>query len=151
MFNIVDSLIDDIKSSFKDVFNHELEDISLQPTRKEFAGHYTLVMFPYLKLTRKKPEEGGELLGENLKANSDLVGNYNVVKGFLNIEISDSAWVRVLNSLNETTNFGFKEKSEDEMMVEFSSPNTNKPLHLGHLRNIFLGDSVCQNIRSQRD
>lgn len=144
MFNIVDSLMDDIKLSFKDVFNHELEDISLQPTRKEFVGHYTLVMFPYLKLTRKKPEESGELLGENLKANSDLVANYNVVKGFLNIEISDSAWVKVLNSLNETTNFGFKEKSEDEMMVEFSSPNTNKPLHLGHLRNIFLGDSVAR-------
>ena len=144
MFNIVDSLIDDIRISFKTVFNQELELISLQPTRKEFAGHYTFVIFPYLKLTRKGPEESGEMLGENLKANSELVSDFNVVKGFLNLEITDSGWVKVLNSLNATADFGFKEKTENEMMVEFASPNTNKPLHLGHLRNIFLGFSVSR-------
>ena len=151
MFNIIDSLINDIKTSFKDVFDHELEDISLQPTRKEFAGHYTMVMFPYLKITRKKPEESGELLGENLKANSDIISDFNVVKGFLNLEIADTAWVKVLNSLNSIADFGFKAKSGHEMMVEYSSPNTNKPLHLGHLRNIFLGYSVSKILEANGD
>ena len=151
MFNIVDGLINDIKLSFKDVFNHELEDISLQPTRKEFPGHYTLVMFPYLKLTRKNPEESGQLLGENLKSNSNLVSNFNVVKGFLNLEIADNAWVKVLNSLNNIPDFGYKTDSGREMMVEYSSPNTNKPLHLGHLRNIFLGYSVAKILTANGD
>ena len=151
MFNIIDSLINDIKKSFKDVFDHELDNISLQPTRKEFPGHYTVVMFPYLKVTRKKPEESGELLGENLKANSDLVSDFNVVKGFLNLEITDGAWVKTLNSLNSSPDFGFKVDSGREMMVEYSSPNTNKPLHLGHLRNIFLGYSVSHILEANGD
>jgi arginyl-tRNA synthetase len=151
MFNIIDSLISDIKTSFKDVFEHDLGDISLQPTRKEFAGHYTLVMFPYLKVTRKKPEESGQLLGENLRAKSELVRDFNVVKGFLNLEIADNAWVMVLNSLNSSANFGFKSSSGHEMMVEYSSPNTNKPLHLGHLRNIFLGYSVSKILEANGD
>jgi arginyl-tRNA synthetase len=144
MFNIVDSLINDIRNSFKEIFDQELDGISLQPTRKEFPGHYTLVMFPYLKLTGKKPEESGELLGAQLKAKSDWVHDYNVVKGFLNLEIADKAWIKVLNSFNNSPNFGFKGSSDQEIMVEFSSPNTNKPLHLGHLRNNFLGYSVAR-------
>jgi arginyl-tRNA synthetase len=144
MFSIVDNLSSDIKQSFKEVFNHELDGLSLQPTRKEFAGHYTLVMFPYLKVTRKSPEESGQTLGNHLKTHSDLVVDFNVVKGFLNLEIADNAWVKSLNSLNNKPKFGFKEDSGAEMMVEFSSPNTNKPLHLGHLRNIFLGFSVVR-------
>jgi arginyl-tRNA synthetase len=144
MFDIVDNLSSDIKQSFKEIFNHELDSFSLQPTRKEFAGHYTLVMFPYLKVTRKSPEQSGELLGNHLKAISILVADFNVVKGFLNLEIDDEAWIKSLNSLNNTPGFGFKEPAGEEMMVEFSSPNTNKPLHLGHLRNIFLGYSVVK-------
>ncbi len=144
MFTIVDSLINEIKLSFKEVFNHTLDIVSLQPTRKEFAGHYTMVMFAYLKITRKSPEESGKLLGEQLKANSSLVADYNVVKGFLNLEIKDNVWVKVLNVLNNIPDFGYKGNSEREMMVEFSSPNTNKPLHLGHLRNNFLGYSVAK-------
>ena len=142
MFNIVERLTEDIKKSFALAFNHNLDELTLQPTRKDFSGHYTLVMFPYLKITRLKPEESGEVLGEVLKKESELVSNYNVVKGFLNIEVSDTAWIGLLNSLQQTDNFGFKEKNGAEMMVEFSSPNTNKPLHLGHLRNNFLGYSV---------
>ena len=129
MFNLAASLTADIKQVFKQVFNHELTDISLQPTRKDFRGHYTLVMFPYLKLTRKSPEDSGKLLGEKLKSVSSFVKDYNVVKGFLNIEIDESAWLRVLNSLNASPGFGFSDTGDREMMVEFSSPNTNKPLH----------------------
>jgi len=143
MYNISDKLIEDIKLSFKNVFNNEVDEISLQPTRKDFDGHYTVVMFPYLKITRKNPEESGKLLGENLKAISSLVSAYNVVKGFLNIEIADNAWVKVANELHNSDKFGFKPTTNHEAMVEFSSPNTNKPLHLGHLRNNFLGYSVA--------
>ena len=151
MFNLSDSLVKDIKKAFNNVFESELAEISLQPTRKEFPGHYTMVMFPYLKLTRKKPEESGELLGQELKNESSLVKDYNVVKGFLNIEIEDSAWVKVLNSLNTDSEFGIGESTGREMMVEFSSPNTNKPLHLGHLRNIFLGYSVSKILEARGD
>ena len=151
MFNLSDSLVKDIKKAFNNVFESELPEISLQPTRKEFPGHYTMVMFPYLKLTRKKPEESGELLGQELKNESSLVKDYNVVKGFLNIEIEDSAWVKVLNSLNTDSEFGIGESTGREMMVEFSSPNTNKPLHLGHLRNIFLGYSVSKILEARGD
>ncbi len=144
MFTIVDNLIADIDRAFTAVFGQPAGEISLQPTRKEFPGHYTLVMFPYLRLTKSKPEESGQLLGEKLQADSTLVKGYNVVKGFLNLEVADSAWVQVLNDLNTHPDFGFKPASGVEMMVEFSSPNTNKPLHLGHLRNNFLGYSVAK-------
>ncbi|MEN8249884.1 MAG: arginine--tRNA ligase [Bacteroidota bacterium] len=144
MFNLPEILVEDIKKSFSQTFNHEVEGLVLQPTRKDFAGHYTLVMFPYLRITKMNPEQSGQALGETLKKESDLVRDFNVVKGFLNIEVSDSAWIKVLNSLCQTENFGFKEKTGEEMMVEFSSPNTNKPLHLGHLRNNFLGYSVSK-------
>jgi len=151
MFNLATSLTAEIKQAFKSVYSHELMEVSLQPTRKEFSGHYTMVMFPYLKITRKSPEESGKLLGEKLKNDSLLVKDYNVVKGFLNIEIADSAWINVLNSLNANPGFGFSEPGDREMMVEFSSPNTNKPLHLGHMRNIFLGYSVSKILEANGD
>ncbi len=112
MFNLIDKLTSDIKKSFKVVFDHELVDISLQPTRKEFAGHYTLVMFPYLKITRRSPEESGEELGKKLLEESTLISSYNVVKGFLNLEIADSAWIKVLNELKEIPNYGFMSLKE---------------------------------------
>lgn len=143
MLNIEDKLSQDINTAFKECFGSEIE-VSLQPTRKDFTGHYTMVVFPYLKQTRKSPEESGKLIGEKLIEISPLVSGYNVVKGFLNIEVADNVWVELLNELGDNPDFGFREQSGREMMVEFSSPNTNKPLHLGHLRNIFLGYSVAQ-------
>jgi len=148
MFDVVSQLREDIKQAFKSCFKLEVDDISLQPTRKEFSGQYTIVMFPYLKSTRKGPEESGEIIGAKLKEESLLVKHYNVVKGFLNLEIEDSAWIKQLDSLNNQRNFGFNKQGDHEMMVEFSSPNTNKPLHLGHLRNIFLGASVSNILKA---
>lgn len=118
--------------------------VQFQQTRKEFAGDITLVTFPFTKIARKKPEEIGEEIGAFLKQNLDLVADYNVVKGFLNISIDANFWLNRLNEIQSQANFGFApENSQSLKMVEFASPNTNKPLHLGHLRNIFLGDSVA--------
>ncbi len=143
MFDIQQALIQDITTSFEAVFGQAPGALTLQPTRKDFAGHYTLVMFPFLKITRQSPEDSGRQLGEHLQQHSKLVAAYNVVKGFLNIEVADNAWLRLANDLNQTPGFGFTPPTGEEMMVEFSSPNTNKPLHLGHLRNNFLGYSVA--------
>jgi arginyl-tRNA synthetase len=151
MYILTDRLTEDIQSAFLQAFEQEIGPISLQPTRKDFAGHYTLVMFPYLKATRKSPEESGKALGEILKKSSAIVKDFNVVKGFLNIEIKDSAWVALLNDLNTNPSWSDIKPSGREMMVEFSSPNTNKPLHLGHLRNIFLGYSVAQILEANGD
>ena len=117
-------------------------DLSLQPTRKEFEGTYTFVVFPYLKISKKGPEQTAEILGESIREKSDLISEYNVVKGFLNIEISDPAWLAVFADINTNPNFGSQPSNGRKVMVEYSSPNTNKPLHLGHLRNNFLGYSV---------
>nr|WP_026210138.1 arginine--tRNA ligase [Flexithrix dorotheae] len=134
-----------IAKAFKTVFDVELpqEKISLQPTRKDFEGAYTFVTFPYGKLTRKKPEETGQLLGEELVKSLDIVSDFNVVKGFLNLVIPNTVWVKTLVEIAEEENFGFAKDNGKKVMVEYSSPNTNKPLHLGHLRNNFLGHSVA--------
>ncbi|MCF6351443.1 MAG: arginine--tRNA ligase [Cyclobacteriaceae bacterium] len=136
-----------IEKILQDTLQHlyEIEvKIAVQPTRKEFKGTYTLVTFPYLRAGKKKPEQMGEQIGQELLKHSELVGGYNVVKGFLNIEFTDSAWIESFNSILTTNNFGFKPQDGSEIMVEYSSPNTNKPLHLGHLRNNFLGNSVAR-------
>lgn len=146
MINIQDQLSRDISSAFQTLFEIDLaaEEVSLQPTRKEFEGTHTLVVFPFLKQTRQKPEGLGEMLGSHLLENSEIVKAYNVVKGFLNIEVTDVTWVNVLKSISEQSDFGKHSANGQKVMVEFSSPNTNKPLHLGHLRNNFLGDSVSK-------
>ena len=118
--------------------------ITLQPTRKEFQGQYTFVVFPFLKLAKQKPEQLASNLGEYLQSNTEIVANYNVVKGFLNIEISNGGWFSAFKEILATTNLGRATRNKQKVMVEFSSPNTNKPLHLGHLRNNFLGDSVSK-------
>ncbi|MEN7550575.1 arginine--tRNA ligase [Rapidithrix thailandica] len=135
-----------ISQAFTELFEATVaaEDIQLQPTRKDFEGSVTFVIFPYLKLTRKKPEETGQLLGEYLVKNLDLVTDFNVVKGFLNLCISEQTWVKLFSQITQDTNFGFFPANGEKVMVEYSSPNTNKPLHLGHLRNNFLGYSVSQ-------
>ncbi len=120
--------------------------IQLQKTKKEFEGSLTLVTFPLLKTSRKKPEDTAQEIGEYLKANCPVVSDFNVVKGFLNIVISEDAWLNLLNSINADEHFG-EQKATDEsplVMVEYSSPNTNKPLHLGHVRNNLLGWSLAK-------
>lgn len=135
-----------VSGAFKEVFNHELQtaEIALQPTGKGFEGSHTFVIFPYLKVTRKSPEESGKLLGEYIMENTELVKNFNVVKGFLNLELEDKVWIDVFGQIAAQQSYGIKAPTGDEVMVEYSSPNTNKPLHLGHLRNNFLGYSVAK-------
>lgn len=136
----------EIVKAFKSLFDFELDadSFSLQPTRKEFEGTHTLVTFSYLKQTKKGPEESGQLIGEYLKSHTSLVSDYNVVKGFLNLSISDSTWLSAFDKIHRDEHFGTFSRNGQKVMVEFSSPNTNKPLHLGHLRNNFLGDSVAK-------
>ncbi len=135
-----------VAGAFKSLFDHSIsvEDLALQPTRKEFEGTYTFVTFPYLKITKTNPEESGKKIGEWLSKNTDFICGFNVVKGFLNLEISDLKWAETLNGIDSDAQFGKVEKNGKKVMVEFSSPNTNKPLHLGHLRNNFLGDSTSR-------
>ncbi len=140
------SLKQGISKAFQELFSHELavEEIALQPTRKDFEGSHTFVTFPYGRISKKSPEETGKSIGEFLVANVDAVAAYNVVKGFLNLELSDSLWLQVLSAVNANDKYGVQPSNGEKVMVEYSSPNTNKPLHLGHLRNNFLGYSVAQ-------
>ncbi|WOK08052.1 arginine--tRNA ligase [Imperialibacter roseus] len=144
--NLEEQLKEGISQAFKEVFNHELaaQDVAFQPTRKEFEGSHTFVTFPYLKVTGKNPEEAGKLLGDFLVAHVGVVSAYNVVKGFLNITMSDTLWGKTLSEVYANPSFGVSVPHGGKVMVEFSSPNTNKPLHLGHLRNNFLGDSTSR-------
>lgn len=126
-----------------------LEQIQFQKTRKEFKGDITLVVFPFVKMLRCSPVEAGEKIGSFLVSNVPFVSSYNVVNGFLNLEISSSYWVQRLITIDSDPNYGVeKENSKPTIMVEYSSPNTNKPLHLGHLRNIFLGYSVSKILKA---
>lgn len=133
-----------LKLALKSLYSFEEQTVVLQPTRKEFRGTYTFVTFQYLKMSKKSPEQTGEEIGKYLKENSNIISGFNVVKGFLNLEVTNAAWLETFNELYSTPNFGFSEPNGSEFMVEYSSPNTNKPLHLGHLRNNFLGNSVAR-------
>ncbi len=139
-------VIQGIAAGLKENFGVEVpaENISLQPTKKEFAGDFTLVVFPLVKLTKKNPEETAYLLGEHLKKTLSIVAGFNVVKGFLNIELSAQLWVQTLASIAADPHYGNLPANGKRVMVEYSSPNTNKPIHLGHLRNNFLGYSVAK-------
>ncbi len=121
-------------------------ELPIQPTKKEFEGNITIVTFPLTRALRKKPEEIAELIGESLKKRN-IVSDYNVVKGFLNLSILNKDWLTYLNSVVSNPNWPQFEKSEELYIVEYSSPNTNKPLHLGHLRNNFLGWSVSEILK----
>ncbi len=131
-------------------FLPEEKQISIQSTRTEFEGERTLVVFPFTRLAKKSPEATGEAIGEFLLANQKIVTGYGVVKGFLNLKISDEYWASALNAAVLDKNcFGLQPLgSKPQVMVEYSSPNTNKPLHLGHLRNIFLGYSVSNILQA---
>ena len=122
------------------------ESIVPSTTKKEFEGNLTIVVFPFLKASHKRPEDTAQEIGEYLVANCEAVEKFNVIKGFLNITIKQSFWTSVLQSVEATENFGFKPVTDDSrlVMIEYSSPNTNKPLHLGHVRNNLLGFSLAK-------
>ncbi|HWY13393.1 MAG TPA: arginine--tRNA ligase, partial [Bacteroidia bacterium] len=125
-------------------------EILLQKTRKEFEGDFTVVTFPFIKAAKQSPEVVGDTLGKYILANNPNITKYNVVKGFLNISLSNSFWVNFFSS-SQTENYGFKKTNSSgrTIMLEYSSPNTNKPLHLGHIRNIILGYSVAEILKTQ--
>ncbi len=143
--NIEHLLREAISKAFKELFNHEPdpESLKIQPTRKEFPGTHTFVTFPFLRITRKGPEETGKMLGEYLREKSGILKSFNVVKGFLNLEINDKSWLRVFDTNYQYEPWEQIPAEDQKIMIEYSSPNTNKPLHLGHLRNNFLGYSVA--------
>ena len=142
--NINKILIKGISASFKALFKIEIseEKLHLMTTRKDFPGSHTFITFPYGKQTKKNPEKIGTLIGSYLKENLDIVENFNVMKGFLNVEISDKVWIDLFKEITQNSHFGTYPSNSKKVMIEYSSPNTNKPLHLGHLRNNFLGFAV---------
>jgi arginyl-tRNA synthetase len=144
--NIENILAKHLTTALAALFAHEVspESILLQATKKEFEGDVTLVVFPYIKSSKKSPEETARLLGDYLVQQAGIVEKYNVVKGFLNLSIKANAWVQTLITMRQTDSFGKFATNGKAVMVEYSSPNTNKPLHLGHLRNNFLGFSISQ-------
>jgi arginyl-tRNA synthetase len=129
-----------LKESFG--FDAAGNNIQIDQTRKEFEGDYTMVVFPFVKALKMKPEDAGTTIGEHLLKSLDTVESYNVIKGFLNISLTSSYWSQSLQTTLENTDWLKPSKAKDLILVEYSSPNTNKPLHLGHLRNNFLGHSV---------
>ena len=137
-----------VAQSVKTLYNIDIEtsQIQIQKTKKEFEGDITVVVFPFAKAARKSPEGAGAEIGEFIVANNTMVSKFNVIKGFLNLSITPSYWLDLLNKINADEHFGVKLPSEDAdtMMIEYSSPNTNKPLHLGHIRNNLLGFSIAE-------
>ena len=135
-------------AAIKELYGQEIPEkmATLQKTRAEFEGNLTLVVFPFLKMSKKAPEATAEEIGQYLKANCPAVSGYNVVKGFLNLVIGGNAWINVLKDINADPHYGEKQTTADSplVMIEYSSPNTNKPLHLGHVRNNLLGWSLAQ-------
>ena len=146
--NIENGISMAVKAAIKQLYGQDVPDkmVQLQKTRSEFEGNLTLVVFPFLKMSRKKPEDTAREIGEYLVANTCSVAGFNVVKGFLNLNIATSAWVELLNSIHADPHYGELAATDDSplVMIEYSSPNTNKPLHLGHVRNNLLGWSLAQ-------
>jgi len=134
----------EIANAVFSLYGQQVDSFQLQPTNQEFEGSHTLVCFPLTKLSKKGPEETARMIGAYLLQHSRVIGTYNVVKGFLNLVLTDETWVGVLSSILANPSYGQTPAGEQEIMVEYSSPNTNKPLHLGHLRNNFLGYSVSE-------
>ncbi len=148
--NIQEHIIQGIQLAFQNCYNFELplDQISLAPTRKEFQGTYTFVVFPYLKISQATPETTANQIGEYLKGNVPTVSDFNVVKGFLNLVLNERVWIDLFQQIYSEPNIGQLPPNGQKVMVEYSSPNTNKPLHLGHLRNNFLGYSVAEILKA---
>jgi arginyl-tRNA synthetase len=145
--DIQDELKQLIQEATGSLYNIQ-EEAVLQPTKKEFEGSYTYVTFPLTKIARQSPVQIGNAIGEYIKQRQSIVSGFNVIQGFLNISLSTSLWVDKLNDIAANPSFGTLPAKGESVMVEFSSPNTNKPLHLGHLRNNFLGDSVSRILKA---
>jgi len=141
-------LKEDIQKAIQKNFDLETGEIILQPTKKEFEGFYTFVTFSLTKATKRSPLEIGQIIGAYLEANSNVVAHFNVVQGFLNISLKDSTWLESFSGIFSNPDFGTFPANGQSVMVEFSSPNTNKPLHLGHLRNVFLGESLSKILKA---
>ena len=143
-------LFNNVQSALKEIYSIFTQNIVFQKTRKEFVGDFTLVTFVYTKDSNKTPEQLGKEIGDYLVKSNSLIEGYNVVKGFLNISLSTQFWINHFNDIKPKINIGFKkENSSGKMiMLEYASPNTNKPLHLGHVRNNFLGYSVAQLLKA---
>ena len=139
-------LKDKIKEAVKTIYNSDVSDelIQIQETRKDFKGDFTLVVFPLLRFSKNTPENTGETIGNYLMVNFKAVSSFNVIKGFLNLEISDSWWVEYFEKMASQKNQleNCQVSDPETILVEYSSPNTNKPLHLGHIRNNLLGYSL---------
>lgn len=142
-------LIQTVKQGVQTLYGSSLETVELQPTRKEFAGDVTVVVFPMLRQVKGNPVEIGNAVGEYLQSELKEVSGYNTIKGFLNLEISDAYYLDFFNRIRKEETYGYREpESKGVVMVEYSSPNTNKPLHLGHIRNILLGYSVSEILKA---
>ena len=148
--SLQETLQNQVKQAVSTTFNIELESVEFQATRKEFSGDITVVIFPMLRFVKENPVQIGETIGNYLVENVDEVKAFNVVKGFLNIEINDTYYIHFFNSIKDEETFGFvtSKTNEKAIMVEYSSPNTNKPLHLGHVRNNLLGYSVAEILKA---
>ena len=146
--NILNEINSAAKAAVKALYGQDVPEkmVQVQKTKKEFEGSLTLVVFPFLKMSKKKPEDTAQEIGEWMKENCKAVADFNVVKGFLNIVIAKSAWLSMLNDINKDEHYGEVKATDDSplVMIEYSSPNTNKPLHLGHVRNNLLGWSLAQ-------
>lgn len=142
--NIVQKFVD----IFNEMFNASIknEDVNIQKTRPEIVGDFTVNVFPFLKHARLSPEALANTIGELMIKELDFIENYNVIKGFLNFELKDSLWIKFLQNAHADINYGFKEVDSNQkpILIEYSSPNTNKPLHLGHIRNNLLGFSIAE-------
>ena len=150
--DILKEFIEAIRKAIKELYGKDFEgDITFQKTRKEFEGEITLVAFPFLKLSGKKPEDTGTDIGNYLLQNTKLVKKFNIVKGFLNINVADALWLNYFQSVLANDNYAIEkaDSSGQTVMLEYPSPNTNKPLHLGHLRNIFLGSSLGEILKAR--
>ena len=144
---IEDKLVASVISGLKALYSQEVPGkmVQIQKTKKEFEGHLTLVVFPFLKMSRKGPEQTAQEIGEYLKVNEPAVAAFNVIKGFLNLTIASATWIDLLNEIQADEQYGLVKATETSplVMIEYSSPNTNKPLHLGHVRNNLLGNALA--------
>ena len=144
---IEDKLVASVINGLKALYGQEVPEkmVQMQKTKKEFEGHLTLVVFPFLKMSKKGPEQTAQEIGEYLKANDPAVAAFNVIKGFLNLTIASATWIELLNEIQADEQYGLMQVTDASplVMIEYSSPNTNKPLHLGHVRNNLLGNALA--------
>ncbi len=146
--NLQNTLSKKVKQAISQLYNTSLETVEFQATRKEFDGDITIVVFPMLRLVKGNPVEIGNAIGTYLVESVSQIKSYNVVKGFLNLVLSDAYFLNFFNEVSDFSKFGIINGSQNSVMVEYSSPNTNKPLHLGHVRNILLGYSVAEILKA---